>query len=42
MIFEFTNLVTNDLAALGNKCAGRHNLETVYFKEMIVSGYFLA
>jgi hypothetical protein len=26
---------------LGNKCAGQHNLKTVYFKETIVSGYFL-
>ena len=25
---------------LGNKCAGQHNLETVYFEETIVSGYF--
>jgi hypothetical protein len=27
---------------LGNKCAGQHNLETIYFEETIVSGYFLA
>jgi hypothetical protein len=27
---------------LGDKCAGRQNLKTVYFKETIVSGYFLA
>jgi hypothetical protein len=27
---------------LGNKCAGQHNLEMVYFEETIVSGYFLA
>jgi hypothetical protein len=25
---------------LGNKCAGQHNLKTVYFKETIISGYF--
>jgi hypothetical protein len=27
--------------ALGNNCAGQPNLKTVYFKETIVSGYFL-
>jgi hypothetical protein len=27
---------------LGNKCAGQHNLKTVYIKEAIVSGYFFA
>jgi hypothetical protein len=25
---------------LGDKCAGQHNLKTVYFKETIVSCYF--
>jgi hypothetical protein len=25
---------------LGNKCTGRHNFKTVYFKEALVSGYF--
>jgi hypothetical protein len=27
---------------IGNKCAGQHNLKTVYFKGTTVSGYFLA
>jgi hypothetical protein len=27
---------------LGNKCAGQHNLKTIFFKETIVSGPFLA
>jgi hypothetical protein len=26
---------------LGNNCAGQHNLKTVYFKDTIVSSYFL-
>jgi hypothetical protein len=27
---------------LGNKCAGQRDLKTVYFKETIISGHFLA
>ncbi len=27
---------------LGNKCAGQHNLKTVYFREILGSGNFLA
>jgi len=26
---------------LGNKCAGQHNLKTVYFREKLASGNFL-
>ncbi len=34
------NNIANIRGVLGNKCAGQHNLKTVYFKETIISGYF--
>ncbi len=41
IIITWTWFKTRLRDVLGNKCAGRHNFKTAYFKETTASGYFL-